>query len=179
MEMQARLLDAGEARSALQDCEGRVHVIALIHEKLYQVRDFAEVPFATYMRGLASDVFQAIGTSPSLVTLTLAVEDVAIAMDKAVPCGLILNELLTNSLKHAFPAGRRGTIRVRLSRTDGENLQLAVSDDGIGLPRGLRIEDAKSLGLRLITTLTRQLDGSLEIKSEGGASFKLTFPVKG
>jgi len=178
MEMQARLLSAGEGRHALQECQGRVHAIALIHEKLYQSTNYAEVPFADYIRGLASEIFLATGVSPETVSLTLAVGDVTIAVDKAIPCGLILNELITNALKHAFPAGRNGTIRVELARADTGRLRLAVADDGIGFPEGFNIREQKSLGLRLIGTLAKQLDASLTSHGSGGAAFELTFPVE-
>ncbi len=178
MEMQARLLPLGEGHHALQECQGRVHAIALIHEKLYQSKNYAEVPFADYIRGLASEIFQATGVSPNAVSLKLAVGDLTIAVDKAIPCGLILNELITNALKHAFPDGRRGTIHVALARVDGGRLRLSVADDGIGFPEGFEIRQQKSLGLRLIGTLARQLDATLSSSGSGGASFELTFPVE-
>ncbi len=177
MEMQARLLPKGEGRHALQECQGRVHAIALIHEKLYQAKNYAEVPFADYIRGLASEIFMAAGVSPDAVSLVLAIGDVTIAVDKAIPCGLILNELISNALKHAFPDGRHGTIRVELARADSGRLRLAVADDGVGFPEGFNLRDQKSLGLRLIGTLAKQLDATLTSSGSGGASFELTFRV--
>jgi PAS domain S-box-containing protein len=176
MDMQGRLLQPGGGRDALRDCQSRVHAIALIHEKLYQVKNFADVPFAAYIRGLASDVFHATG-APSGVSLLFAVEDVAIPLDKAVPCALVLNELVMNALKHAFPGGRRGTIRVELSRADSGHVRLAVVDDGVGLPAGLDPKHAASLGLRVVATLAEQLQAELTFESHGGASFVLTFPM--
>ena len=178
MEMQARLLPPGEGHHALHECQGRVHAIALIHEKLYQSKNYAEVPFADYIRGLASEIFLAAGVSPDTVSLTLAVGDVTIAVDKAIPCGLILNELISNALKHAFPGGRHGTIRVELARADSGRLRLSVADDGIGFPEGFNVREQKSLGLRLIGTLARQLDAKLTSSGSGGASFELTFAVE-
>ncbi len=154
-----------------------MHAIALIHEKLYQAQSYADVPFADYIRGLADDVFQATGASQSAISLVLAVDEVVMTIDKAIPCGLILNELITNAFKHAFPAGRRGTIRVELARTDGGRLRLVVADDGVGVPDGFALEDARSLGLRLIGTLARQLDAVLTVNRGRGTSFALTFPV--
>lgn len=176
MEMQARLLPAGAGREALQECEGRVHAIALIHEKLYQSKNYAHVPFPDYIRGLVGDIFEATGTSPSNVSFTFAVEDVALTVEKAIPCALILNELITNALKHAFPGGRRGTIRIELAQAGDARLRLAITDDGVGLPNGLNIPEAKSLGLRLVTTLARQLDARLTVTGTAGACFELAFP---
>jgi len=178
MEMQARLLPPGDGHHALRECQGRVHAIALIHEKLYQSKNYADVPFSDYIRGLASEIFLAAGVSPDAVSLILAVGDLTIAVDKAIPCGLILNELITNALKHAFPAGRRGTIRVHLERLDSGRLRLSVADDGVGLPEGFNMLGQKSLGLRLIGTLAKQLDAKLTCSGSAGASFELTFPVE-
>jgi len=177
MEMQARLLSDSGGRNALEDCQGRVHAIALIHEKLYQSRNYADVPFAEYIRGLANDVFQATGVSQATVSLTMGVDDVAISVDKAIPCGLILNELITNALKHAFPSGREGMIRVELTKMENKRLRLCVTDDGIGLPSEF-MRETKSLGLRLVRTLAGQLEATLSVgsTSDGGARFELTFP---
>jgi len=180
MGMQARRLPNDESRDALEECKGRVHAIALIHEKLYQSENYADVPFAEYLRSLAKDVFQATGTSPSTVSLTLAVDELPITVEKAIPCGLILNELITNALKHAFPQGRSGTIRVELARVEGERLRLGVADDGVGLPGEFSLQNTKSLGLRLVATLANQLDAELTVGAAGGgASFSLTFPAIG
>lgn len=177
MEMQARLLSDDGGRNALVECQGRVHAIALIHEKLYQSRNYADVPFAEYIRGLANDVFQATGVSQATVSLTMTVDDVAISVDKAIPCGLILNELITNALKHAFPSGRAGMIRVELTKIENRQLRLCVTDDGIGLPSEFNMREAKSLGLRLVRTLAGQLEATLSVGStSGGARFELAFP---
>jgi PAS domain S-box-containing protein len=178
LEMQARLLGPGAGWNALEDCRGRVHAIALIHENLYQSQNFSDVPFADYIRGLANDVFSATGTSPSAVSLQLSVDAVTIAVDKAIPCALIVNELISNSLKHGFPGGRPGTIRVELKKLNESQLRLVVDDDGIGL-QGDPLGKATTLGLKLVTTLAKQLDGVVEAKSEGpGARFELTFPIQ-
>ncbi len=176
LDMQARQLQPGAGRDALRDCQGRVHAISLIHEKLYQAKDFADVPFAAYIRGLASDVFHATGARAE-VSLLLAVDDVAIPLDKAVPCALVLNELVMNALKHAFPGGRHGTIRIELSRTATGSVRLAVVDDGVGLPPGLDPKQAESLGLRIVVTLAEQLEAELTFESQGGALVELTFPM--
>jgi PAS domain S-box-containing protein len=179
MEMQARLLGQGEGRHALDECRGRVHAIALIHEKLYQSKNYAKIAFGDYLRSLANDIFQAIGTSPSSVTLAVVVDDdVAITVEKAIPCGLILNELVTNALKYAYPSGSGGTLRVEFKRADEGRLRLAVADDGIGLPPGLNLQETKTLGLRIVSMLVRQLDGELRVNSELGALVEVIFPME-
>jgi two-component sensor histidine kinase len=98
-------------------------------------------------------------------------------VDIAIPCGLVLNELITNSLKHAFGDGRPGTIRVELAPTACGRLRLAVKDDGVGLPEGMDVHKARSLGLQLVCTLAEQLDATLEVDGRGGSAFQLTFPA--
>jgi len=178
LNMQARKLEDRASRDAVEECQTRVQAIALIHEKLYQSKDYERVPFSEYARSLASNVFHAAGVSPSAVSLDLAIEDLVLAVDKAIPCGLVLNELITNALKHGFADGRSGTIRVELARLEDGRLRLAVRDNGIGLPEGVDIWKLDSLGLQLVRTLAEQLDAVLEVDGRAGASFQLTFPVQ-
>ncbi len=173
--MQLRNLAPGPGGDALLECQTRVQAIGLIHEQLYQSKDYAHVPFADYVRSLAHNVFAVTGSSPSLVTLDLAIEDVALAVDKAIPCGLVLNELITNSLKHGFKDGRRGRVRVELARLDDARCRVSVEDDGVGLPVGMEVAQSGSLGLLLVRTLAEQLEAELEVDGSQGAAFRLTF----
>jgi two-component sensor histidine kinase len=175
--MQVRRIEAGGTRDALEECGMRVHAIALIHEKLYQSRDYARVAFSEYARSLASSVFHAAGVSRA-VKLELAIDDLELAVDRAIPCGLILNELITNALKHAFQDNRSGTIRVALTRAEGDRLRLSVDDDGVGLPERFDVDTAESVGLRIVSTLAQQLAAQLEVSGRSGASFRLTFPAE-
>jgi PAS domain S-box-containing protein len=172
--MQVRRLEPGPTRDALDECKQRVLAIALIHEKLYQTKDYAHVPFTEYVRSLASQVMHVGGQSPH-IALELEIEDVPLGVDRAIPCGLILNELISNALKHAFHDRKRGRIRVELARFE-RNLRLTVADDGVGLPTGFDARRSTSMGLQLVHTLARQLEADLIVKSDGGASFQLIFP---
>jgi PAS domain S-box-containing protein len=175
--MQIRKVEPGANRDALQECQNRVRAIALIHEKLYRSTDFAHIPFSEYARELATTIFHTIGTSPGTVSLELAIDKVVFAVDKAIPCGLILNELITNALKHAFKDGRPGTIHVELLRLDAERVRLTVRDNGIGLGDEAQIHKSGALGLQLVHTLADQIEAELIISSQSGASFALTFPA--
>jgi two-component sensor histidine kinase len=177
LNLQSRKLDAGENRDALEECRKRVQAIALIHEKLYQSADYAHVAFAEYVKSLTFSVFHAARETASNVQLELAVDDIALAVDRAIPCGLVLNELISNALKHGFKDGRAGTIRIELAKTDDTLVRLAVSNNGIALPDGFDWRDSPSLGLHLVAALASQLDGKLEVKRHGGTTFELTFPV--
>jgi two-component sensor histidine kinase len=176
MNMQARSLGGGPGRAALLECRARVQAIALIHDKLYQSRDSERVPFSEYTRQLARDVFSTSGVSPQGIRLELAIQDAALAVDRAIPCGLILNELIANALAHGFPDGRQGTIRVELEPRDGGALRLAVIDDGVGLPASFDAARSSSLGLQLVRTLAEQLGAALEIDGSRGTRVILTFP---
>jgi two-component sensor histidine kinase len=168
--MQLRSLSDGAERAALEECQTRVQAIAMVHEQLGAEND-ASVPFSQYARSLAESVFAATGLSPSQVSLALSIEDgVVLAVGKAVPCGLVLNELVTNAARHAFRDGRRGTIHVELERVAQSGLRLVVADDGAGIELGTRTR----LGLRLVRMLAEQLDARLEVESGRGTCFRLT-----
>jgi len=175
--LQIRKLEAGENRDALEECRTRVQAIALIHEQLYQSSDYARVPFDQYAKNLASSVFRASTQPVSNVRLELQVDQIALAVDQAIPCGLVLNELITNALKHGFSDGRAGTVRVEFNRTADGLARLAVRNDGISLPLGFESRNSPSLGLHLVSTLASQLNAELEVVRDAGTLFQLTFQL--
>lgn len=154
----------------------RIKSIALVHEKLYKSSNLSEVDFASYIKSLVNSLYLSYSVDPKNVKLSLDVSDISLDINKAIPCGLIINELVTNSLKHAFPSGRKGEINVGLTRTHGK-LHLVVSDNGVGLPKGFDLIYNDTLGMELIHTLTAQLRGELRFESENGTTFRVTFPI--
>jgi PAS domain S-box-containing protein len=175
--MQMRQLKDPTSRSALLECKSRIETIALIHENLYRSRNYANVQFSAYIKELISNIFHATGVSLENIEFTINIEDTPLSVDKAIPCGLILNELITNAVKHAFPEGR-GVLRVELKKLNEKDILLAVSDNGVGLPPQFEIGKSKSLGMILVSTLAGQLDGRLEIARDNGTSFQITFPLE-
>jgi PAS domain S-box-containing protein len=175
--LQIRKLEEGENRDALEECRTRVQAIALIHEKLYQSSDYARVPFGEYAKSLAASVLQTTTQSTANVRLELALEPIELAVDQAIPCGLVLNELITNAIKHGFRDGRAGVIRVEFSRRAGGFVRLAVKNDGIRLPDALESGNSPSLGLHLVSTLASQLGATLEVERELCTAFQLTFKL--
>ena len=179
--MQARRLDPGIAREALEECKTRVQAIALIHETLYQSKDYSRVAFAEYARNLVANVFLATGVSPAAVSLEMEMGNVTLAVDRAIPCGLILNELITNALKHAFPEGRRGTVHVGLTQAADGCVTMNVRDDGVGIAGAVAVGQSGTLGMQLVRTLAEQLDATFEVTPyptldhRRGASFTLAF----
>ena len=171
--LQSETLSA-EAKSALEDSQRRVRAMALVHEQLYTRDDPADLDFAEYAKSLTTDLMNVCSTG-SGVCLRLELEPVFIGVDQAIPCGLILNELVTNALKHAFPESRAGEVLVELKCQDNVNVKLRVADNGIGLRPGFDWEHANTLGLHIIDLLTRQLKGTLLHEPGAGAAFTVTF----
>jgi PAS domain S-box-containing protein len=175
LNMQGRQLVDEHFKDALAECQGRVQAIALIHERLYRSKDLAFVQFGEYVQSLAGDVFHATGYSPGAIALEIAIDDISLPVDRAIPCGLVLNELITNAVKHAFPGGAGGTLRVGLARTAPGRVKLVVADNGKGLPAGFDIQTATTLGMQLVATLAEQLDAALEVHGHGGVTVTLEF----
>jgi PAS domain S-box-containing protein len=175
--LQMRKLDAGDNREALGECRSRIQAIALIHEKLYQSSDYARVRFNEYAESLAIGLLSASRTEPGEIRLDLAVEDIALALDQAIPCGLVLNELISNAIKHGFKDGRGGTIRIEFSRAPEDLVSLSVSNDGIDLPSDFEPNESPTLGLHLVLALASQLDARFDMPRGRGSTFRLTFPL--
>jgi PAS domain S-box-containing protein len=176
--MQIRGLKDTSSRMALSDCQTRVQTMAQIHEMLYQSKNYAQVPFAKYAKDLTARVLSASGDALSAVSLQYELEDMSLPVETAIPCGLILNELVGNALKHAFPGGATGTIRVGLRTLPDRLISLSVSDDGIGIAHELNIRKLNSLGMQLVETLVGQIEGHLEIVRHQGTTFRITFPAE-
>lgn len=163
-------------RTVMEESQRRVRSMALVHEQLYTCERPDQLDFGAYISTLTHDLFAAYNPRLSEVRLTLDLDPVVLDVDRAVPCGLIMNELLTNSLKHAFPGGRAGEIRVEVHSRNDEVI-LRVADNGVGLPPGFDWRSSTSLGLRIVHILAAQLNGNLTCYPEPGAAFTLTFPM--
>jgi two-component sensor histidine kinase len=164
--------------AALKESQGRVRSMALVHEELYRSSDLADIAMDSYIRKLTANLFFAYQSTPTRITLDIKARDVYLPVDSAVPCGLIINELVSNSLKHAFKQRDKGLISISFHH-DGAVHVLVVSDDGVGLPKDLDIENTESLGLQLVSTLTKQLRGTIEVTRTKGTSFSLSFALLG
>lgn len=164
----------------LQDSQSRVKSMALIHEKLYQSNDLANINFKDYVKSLANNLIQTYCKNGTSVGLDININNVFLTIDKAIPCGLIINELLSNSLKYAFPNGLQGKINIELKSCDKSNeskhnYQLSIKDNGVGIPSDFDYDNTNSLGLKLVNNLTHQLDGNLEIENGKGTLFIIRF----
>jgi len=175
LNLQAEYIADADARRMLRDSQLRIRSMALIHEKLYQGRDLSKIEFASYVRSLAVHLFQFYKVDQAQVRLEFDLEDVLLDINSAIPCGLVLSELVANALKHAFPEGRKGTVWIRLKREKGVGLKLQVADNGIGLPDALDVHHTGSFGLQIVSLLVGQLEGTLEIERTNGAVFTIAF----
>lgn len=163
-------------RAVLQDMQHRIRSMALLHETLYHADNLARVPLRPYLERLCAQLFRSIAGQPGTVQLHLDIAPVWLDPAQAIPCGLIVNELVSNSLKHAFPQGASGEVRVALQPLHPRpELRLSVRDTGVGLPDTFDPDHLRSLGLQLVTDLTRQLEGTLAIEPGPGAHFTITF----
>ena len=159
----------------LKEGQLRIRSMALIHEKLYQARDLSKVEFASYIQSLTAHLFQFFKVDPGQVRLESDLEDVRLDINTAVPCGLLFNELISNALKHAFPGGRKGTVRIRLWREKDGGLKLRVADDGVGIPQALDFRRTESFGLQIVDLLIGQIEGKIELDRTNGTDFTVAF----
>ena len=175
--LQSRDIRDKKILQMFRDSQDRVRTMALIHEMLYQSAGLKGVDFAEYIRNLANSLIGSYSHSSGTISLDVNAQPVVLGIEKATPCGLIVNEIISNSLKHAFPDGANGEIRVILSGeiTDKPAVSLTISDNGVGLPAEVEPGSTKSLGLTVIKTLTDQLNGELEIDRSAGTGYTITF----
>jgi two-component sensor histidine kinase len=177
LNLQSGLIQDPRITEAFKDSQNRVRSMALIHERLYQSENLAVIDFSDYVRNLAEHLLLSYGVGAENVTLDVEADTVFLDIDTAAPCGLMLNELVSNALKHAFPDNRKGQIQVGLCADQDGHLAITVDDDGVGFPKGVDAQSSNSLGLQLVHTLVRQLDGHLEMHSGNGTTFSVTFPI--
>ncbi|MDP3028537.1 MAG: histidine kinase dimerization/phosphoacceptor domain -containing protein [Deltaproteobacteria bacterium] len=158
-----------------KESQNRIKSMALIHEKLYQSKDLASINFHEYVSLLVNGLSRSYGVNADKIALKTDIEDIMLEVDVAIPCGLIINELVSNSLKYAFPENKEGEIKITLRTLDESAMELTVSDDGIGMPADINLRSSESLGLKLVTILTNQIDGELEMDRSEGTKIQIRF----
>ena len=175
LDLQSSRITDDEALKVLVECQGRIRSMALIHQTLYESKDFARVDFRSFLDFLAPTLVLSYSADPGRISLAIDADDVSLPINQAIPCGLIVNELIANALKHAFPGGRRGQIDIRLKDQESSGVQLSVSDNGIGIPDGLDLEHADTLGLQLVSLLSDQISARLTVQRRAPTSIQLDF----
>lgn len=174
LNLQSKYVRNEAALMALKDSQRRIKSMALVHEKLYQSKDLARIDFKEYIGSLVSHLLRFYEVTEEKVKLKMDVEDIFFNIETAIPCSLIINELVSNSLKHAFPMGRGGELLIHMCKCNG-SFNLEVSDNGVGFPKDIDFRKTDSLGLQLVINLVEQLDGEIEMVSENGVLFNITF----
>jgi PAS domain S-box-containing protein len=177
LSLQSDTIGEGAALPAFQDCQVRIRSMALIHEILYQSSNLAQVNLGVYSRRLAEELVRSYQVEPERIRLVVEADEAWVSAEKAMPCGLILNELIANCVKHAFRDGRPGTVRVTLRAEGGAQVTLTVGDSGVGFPPGVDFRHPESLGLQLVGLLTEQLGGTVTLEVREGTLFTVRFSV--
>jgi len=175
LNLQAGNVYEDPVRTALRDSQNRIRTLALIHEKLYGARDVAEIPIKEYIQDLTSSLFRSLTPESASVSLGLDVADVLLDIDAAIPVALILNELVSNSLEHAFPQGGEGAMSITFKPISASRYKMVVADNGVGFPAELDFRNSDSLGLQLVCLLTKQLGGDIELDRRVGTQFTIEF----
>ena len=176
LKLQSSKINDEKQVDIFKNAEDRIRSMSLIHETLYQSKDFANVDFNGYVKSISNYLLRSYIVTSGAIKLNLEIEDITLGLDHAIPCGLIINELVSNSLKHAFPKGREGEIKIALRTINDHEVELTVSDDGVGIPREIDMGNPETLGLELVQILAEnQLDGTLELERDGGTEFRIRF----
>lgn len=175
LKLQAQNTEVPEVRSLLDESRARVFSMALVHERLYDSDSLALVNLADYVGGIARELLRMFGAE-NRIELKLTLDEIFLGIDQAIPCGLLINELVTNALKYAFAPEQRGVLAIRLTLSE-QTVEVEVSDNGKGLPEGFDPQNQKSLGMNVINTLVAQLQGCLEHESRDGATFRVSFSL--
>ncbi len=176
LRLQSKYIKDEKYRVLFEESQNTIRSMSLIHEKLYNSEDMAKLDFKEYIGDLVNSLFHSYGVNTSLITSRINIENVSLGIDFAIPCGLIINELITNSLKYAFPDGRKGEIKIAFSKINENIYELFVGDNGVGIPNDIDIGNTESLGLRLVTMLVNdQLEGEIYLKRNNGTKFRIVF----
>jgi PAS domain S-box-containing protein len=177
--LQSRHIKDKQAFEIFKNSQNRVKSMAIIHERLYQSKDFARVDFAEYVQSLTGHLLSSYRIKPDVIKLYINIKDVFLDINTAVPCSLIVNELISNSLKHAFPDSKKGEIKISMYSLNKNEIELIVTDNGVGLPKKVDFRDTETLGLHLVRILAEdQLHGDIKLDRTKGTSFSIRFRRK-
>ena len=177
LSLQSRYINEEKALNVLKESQGRIQAMALVHEKLYQSENLGSINFEDYIKSLMKELESSYYINKSLLKTEINVEDIYLDINTAIPFGLIINELISNIIKHAFKEGEKGNIKVKFYKKSNEYI-LSVQDDGIGLPSNLDFENTNTLGLKLVNALVDQLAGTVNINRDNGTHFIIKFQNK-
>ncbi|MES2565751.1 MAG: PAS domain S-box protein [Bacteroidota bacterium] len=176
LNLQSSYVKDNYALNLLKECQNRIKSMAFIHESLYQTKNFESVNFSEYVTTLSKNLVHTYSISTKKIKLILTLDNLFLSLDASIPCGLIINEIISNSLKYAFPDNRDGIIFVTL-RVIKKQVKIEVGDNGIGIPESIDVKNTQTLGLQLVETLVEQLNGTLNLKRKNGTTFSIEFKI--
>ena len=176
LRLQARFIDNTTIQDLLMEIQNRIHSMVLVHERLSRSQNLQHVSLHEYVRDLANDLLRSYRSPRTQVDLKLKIDPrISLNLDTAIPCGLIINELVSNALMYAFPDGKRGTIGIDVRRIGEKRYELRITDSGVGMPKNFSYENSKSLGLNLVHSLVKKLHGSISFGNENGTAIIIEF----
>jgi len=172
LRLQADKIEDKQYADMFKESQNRIKSMSLIHERLYQTKDFANIDFGAHVKSLVDGLYVSHRVDTNKIRLNIDIKDVSFNLENAIPCGLIINELVSNSLKYAFPDERKGKIEISLLVTNEDEIELTVSDDGVGIPEDLDVRAAESMGLHIVRILAEQtLEGKMDLDRTEGTHF--------
>jgi len=176
LNLQAEKFEEPSVLNAFRDSRHRIRSMALVHEKLYQAKDLSKIEFSQYIKELSQQVSRSNEFQGARISVKVKADNIKLGIDAAIPCGLIINELLTNAFKYAFPINRTGKIHIHMKLGENKFYELIISDNGVGLPGHIDVQNPSTFGLNLVYLLTQQLEGKVETQREKGTRFIIKFP---
>ncbi len=177
LKMQERQINDPRLKIVLEESQNRIRSMALIHENLYRNENLANIMFANYVKSLALNLARTFSEQQEKVIFEYDIDDVYLPLDIGIPCGLIINELISNAFKYAFNGREKGKISISLKQLDEQNFKLVLSDNGVGLPDNIDLEKTGSLGMKIVSKLVKQIDGTMEYAYSNGAKFIIDFKI--
>lgn len=176
LNIQAAVVNDPRLTAIMKEAQNRIRSMAMLHERVYKSKDLASVHLRPYVRDIANYLFRGSDVQSGQIRLDIDVSDVSLGIKKAIPCGLIINELLLNSIKYAFKPGEKGVVSLAIGKSSDTHFQLIVKDDGKGIPPDVQVKQPKTMGLKLVNMMVSQLSGKMEVRSAKGTTFVIRFP---
>jgi PAS domain S-box-containing protein len=177
LSLQLKFVKDKTAANFISESMNRITSISIIHELFYKYKDITKIEFNNYISKIVSHLFNVYGVDSSKISAEYNLTGISLGIDTAIPCGLIINELLTNCLKYAFPDVRKGKILIEMKKNENDTISLILKDDGIGMPDNFDMANPPSMGMQLVLTLVKQMDGNIELERNKGTKFVINFPA--
>lgn len=175
LRLQSRKIKDKKMTEIMNTWQNRLRSIAMVHERLYESKSFAKIEFGNYIKRLVISLLHVFNVKETNIQVEMNIEPISLDISTAIPLGLIINELISNSLKHAFPEGQKGKIRLDFQKDDNNSCSLIIKDNGVGLPKNITFQNPQTLGFQLINDLIDQIDGIVDVIQRGGTTFKILF----